>query len=36
LNGRSVGSQLVPFYAMDENAPYKMYFDKKSLPMRIW
>jgi len=31
-----VGSKLLPFYTMGEVAPYKMYFDRKSLPFRIW
>lgn len=35
-DGRRVGSRLLPFYAMGEVAPYKMYFDRKSLPFRIW
>lgn len=34
--GGRVGSKLFPFYAMGEVAPYKMYFDAKSLPFRIW
>ena len=35
-NGRSLGYPLYPFYAMGEVQPYKMYFDKGSLPFRIW
>ncbi len=35
-SGGRVGSKLFPFYAMGEVAPYKMYFDAKSLPFRIW
>jgi DUF1680 family protein len=34
--GGRVGSKLLPFYSMGEVAPYKMYFDRKSLPFRIW
>jgi uncharacterized protein len=34
--GGRVGSKLFPFYSMAEVAPYKMYFDAKSLPFRIW
>jgi len=34
--GGRVGSKLLPFYTLGEVAPYKMYFDKKSLPFRIW
>ncbi len=34
--GGRVGSKLFPFYAMGEVAPYKMYFDAKSLPFKIW
>jgi hypothetical protein len=35
-NGRPLGYPLYPFYAMGEVAPYKMYFDRESLPFRIW
>jgi DUF1680 family protein len=35
-NGRPLGYPLYPYYAMGEVAPYKMYFDKGSLPFRIW
>ncbi len=35
-NGRSLGYPMHPFYAMGEVAAYKMYFDKGSLPFRIW
>jgi len=34
--GGRVSSKLVPFYTMAEVAPYKMYFDTKSLPFVIW
>jgi hypothetical protein len=34
--GGRVGSKLLPFYTLGEVAPYKMYFDKKALPFRIW
>jgi hypothetical protein len=34
--GGRVGSKMLPFYSMGEVAPYKMYFDRKALPFRIW
>lgn len=34
--GSRVTSRFWPFYALEENVPYFMYFDKKALPVRIW
>ena len=35
-DGTSAESKMFPFYAMGEVFPYKMYFDKKSLPFKVW
>lgn len=35
-DGSRVRSLFRPFYTVAENYPYKMYFDKKSLPMGLW
>jgi DUF1680 family protein len=34
--GSHVTSRFWPFYAIEEDVPYFMYFDKRSLPVKIW
>jgi DUF1680 family protein len=35
-DGSAVRSKLRPFYSTEENYPYKIYFDKKLLPIGFW
>ncbi len=35
-DGTGVRSRFRPFYTMEENYPYKIYFDKDKLPLRFW
>jgi DUF1680 family protein len=35
-DGSRVRSLFRPFYTVEENYPYKMYFDKDRLPVRFW
>jgi DUF1680 family protein len=34
--GSRIRSKFRPFYTVEENYPYKIYFDKKSLPIGFW
>jgi hypothetical protein len=35
-DGSRVRSLFRPFYTVAENYPYKIYFDKKALPLGFW
>ena len=35
-DGTGVRSRFRPFYTMEEDYPYKIYFDKDKLPLRFW
>jgi DUF1680 family protein len=35
-DGRSVRLRMRPFYEVGENYPYFMYFDRETLPWRLW
>jgi uncharacterized protein len=35
-DGSTIRSSFRPFYTVEEDYPYKMYFDKKSLPIGFW
>ncbi len=35
-DGKNVRSKFRPFYSVEEAYPYKMYFDRKSLPIGFW
>jgi hypothetical protein len=35
-DGRSVRLRFRPFYEIGENYPYFMYFDRDTLPWRLW
>ena len=35
-DGSRVRSLLLPFYTVEEAFPYKIYFDRKSLPIAYW
>ena len=35
-DGSRVRSMFRPFYTIEENYPYKMYFDKDKLPIKFW
>jgi len=35
-DGSRIRSKFRPFYAVAENYPYKIYFDKRSLPVGFW